>query len=153
MREILFRGKRKDNGEWVEGSIVVSQDRINYGKCYMTSSVCDFSYGDNEDRIRLGCFVEVIPDTVCQFTGLRDKNGKKIFEGDIVNQNRNGFDTLYVTIFTDKDVGGCGCCYPSFDGIGFVFESVKGTRANIFDLYPLEVVGNIHDNKEMLTGQ
>lgn len=134
MREILFRGKRIDNGEWVYGDL--------RNGCYMIEDC--------------GIYImkyPVIPETVCQFTGLRDKNGKRIFEGDIVSQKRNGFEILYVTIFTDKDVGSCGCCYPSFDGIGFVFESVKGTRANAFDLYPLEVVGNIHDNKEMLKVQ
>ena len=143
MREILFRGKRKDNGEWVYGFYFQKQNPLSSDGLPITHCISDippFGY-------------EVIPETVGQFTGLYDKNGKKIFEGDIVKQNRNGFDTLYVTIFTDKEVGSCGCCYPSFDGIGFVFESVKETRANIFDLYPLEVVGNIHDNKEILTGQ
>ena len=152
MREILFRGKCKDNGEWVEGYLVKLgresfSDPERYGICNKAiplggSGVCY--------NLRID---EVIPETIGQYTGLADKNGKKIFEGDIVNQNRNGFDTLYVAIFTDKEVGSCGCCYPSFDGIAFVFESAKGTRANIFDLYPLEVVGNIHDNKEILTGQ
>ena len=137
MREILFRGKRVDNGEWVEGNDIMQETVVGH--------LCLSNVGE--------CWVSVDPETVGQFTGLCDKNGKQIFEGDIVNQNRNGFDTLYVAIFTDKEVGSCGCCYPSFDGIGFVFESVKGIRAHAFDLYPLEVVGNIHDNKEMLTGQ
>ena len=137
MREILFRGKRIDNGEWVEGNDIMHETVVGH--------LCLSNAGE--------CWVSVDPETVGQFTGLRDKNGKQIFEGDIVSQKRNGFETLYVAIFTDKDVGSCGCCYPSFDGIGFVFESAKGTRANAFDLYPLEVVGNIHDNKEMLTGQ
>lgn len=143
MREILFRGKRISNGEWVEGFYFQKQNPFREDGLPLTHAISDmppFGY-------------DVLPETVGQFTGLYDKNGKRIFEGDIVSQKRNGFETLYVTIFTDKDVGSCGCCYPSFDGIGFVFESVKGTRANVFDLYPLEVVGNIHDNKEMLTGQ
>ena len=151
-REILFRGKRKDNDEWVEGyyakrsNYACFASELKYNHFILKDIMMDFNLGGLQE-------FEIIPETVGQYTGLTDKNGKKIFEGDIVSQNRNGFETLYVTIFTDKDVGSCGCCYPSFDGIGFVFESVKGTRANVFDLYPLEVVGNIHDNKEMLKVQ
>lgn len=134
MREILFRGKRVDNGEWVEGSIVVSQDRINYGKCYMTSSVCDFSYGDNGDRIRLGCFVEVIPETVGQFTGLYDKNGKRIFDMDILSfETMRG--TISFTVYYDEE---CGVWQPFGD-------SYCG-----FDPKDVEVIGNIHDNPELL---
>lgn len=149
MREILFRGKRVDNGEWIEGNLYESK----MSGCYILIPQIKVR---RKDGVVIGdtfTVHEVAHETIGQFTGLYDKNGKRIFEGDIVSQNRNGFETLYVTIFTDKDVGSCGCCYPSFDGIGFVFESVKGTRANVFDMYPLEVVGNIHDNKEMLTGQ
>ena len=138
MREILFRGKRVDNGEWVFGDLI----REPWGYCIQVVT----GGGNNYSRKKY----TITQETVGQFTGLTDKNGKRIFEGDIVNQNRNGFETLYVTIFTDEDVGSCGCCYPSFDGIGFVFESVKGIRAYAFDMYPLEAVGNIHDNKEML---
>ena len=139
MREILFRGKRVDNGEWVEGSIVVSQDRINYGKCYMTSSVCDFSYGDNGDRIRLGCFVEVIPDTVCQFTGLRDKNGKRIFEGDIVKTDKfNEPNKLYVITYDELMGAFIG------DNENFYFTTFDGD-SNLF-----EVIDNIHDNPELM---
>lgn len=139
MRDYIFRGKRKDNGEWVYG--------------WYAPLVCNDKTIIPNIRDANGSDWKVIPETVGQYTGLYDKTDRMIFEGDIVNQNRNGFDTLYVAIFTNEDVGSCGCCYPSFDGIGFVFESVKGTRANNFDMYPLGVIGNIHDNKEMLEGQ
>ena len=139
MREPLYRGKRVDNNEWVYG--------------WYAPLVCNDKTIIPNIRDRNGIDRRVIPETIEQYTGLYDKNDRMIFEGDIVNQNRNGFKTLYVVIFTNEDVGSCGCCYPQFDGIGFVFESVKGTRANSFDMYPLEVVGNIYDNKEMLKGQ
>ena len=73
MREILFRGKRCDNGEWVFGNFV-------------RGCIEDFAYiveFGNKELCRN--YVEVIPETVGQFIGLTDKNGKKIFEGDIVH--------------------------------------------------------------------
>lgn len=136
MREPLYRGKRVDNNEWVYG--------------WYAPLVCNDKTIIPNIRDRNGKDRRVIPETIEQYTSLNDKNGNMIFEGDIVNQNRNGFNTLYVAIFTDKDVGSCGCCYPQFDGIGFVFESAKGIRATWFDSYPLEVVGNIRDNPELM---
>lgn len=127
MREILFRGKRKDNKEWVQG------DLLHNGYDYETA------IWEQETKL----VTEVIPESVGQYTGLTDKNGTKIFEGDIVNVNTNK-DTL---------------CHR-YEGRNLVirFDEYHRFVASGKLEYPLcnhyewEVIGNIHDNPELLKG-
>lgn len=155
MREILFRGKRTDDYEWIEGSLCTT---IPSDEDFYTISYFDFE----------GYYIEekVIPSTVGQYTGLTDKNGRKIFEGDIIRYSDGGEYEMYLESLE----------YPEeYDGINFenmwtIDEVVYGTAINYpaFDLnrhdwevnglsnlsesgcYFYEVIGNIHDNPELL---
>ena len=125
MREILFRGKRLDNGEWVEGYV--------YGCHDGTYDICDYNKEFNIERYGY----EVMPSTIGQCIGLIDANGKKIFEGDIVNifyENKGtgviewDEDAAQFVIFADRL---------------FVDFNNRWTAA-------IEIIGNIHDNPELL---
>lgn len=121
MREILFRGKRTKNGEWVEGLL--------FHHCEKASSI----YSDKLDRA-----VWVIPETVGQFTGLTDKNGKKIFEGDVVRYMNK--ETMVVSYYSK-----CASFVIAYSAVNFVY-SANLMHSNIY----LEVIGNIYDNPELL---
>ena len=138
MREILFRAKRIDNGEWVEGWYqppIVGIHCDGRKESLGASLSIIGNYGFLED-------VYIIPETVGQFTGLTDKNGKKIFEGDIV---RDAQSSLFgkVVYVTPQD---------GFDGMaGFMVDDVDDGLQNYNGFWhQVEVVGNIHDNPELL---
>jgi len=123
MREILFRGKRVDNGEWVEG---------NYFH--------NFRKGESNNIIPFNSnqWHEVIPESIGQFTGLLDKNGKKIFEGDILkcispNDGSEFISDFIVTLSS-----------------GITFKNIALLRDMImfeYDWMEVEIIGNIRDEK------
>lgn len=139
MREILFRGKRTDNGEWVEGAFCPKDCDMPFGPMVDKSSIIKL------DDPCSGFWFEVDPDTVCQFTGLLDKNGKRIFDGDVLRW-----------VGPDGEVGKV---YVVFAGGVFALQSVECPLADP-DLFAdfeigeqtLEVIGNIHDNPELMGG-
>lgn len=136
MRENLFHGKRKDNGKWVEG-YYVSVGEYHY---ILTGKLELVSYLGFEHFL-------VIPETVGQYTGLTDKNGKKIFEGDICK----------VTVFTCEGEDKHFLCEVCFDYSSFIFRERSGLDilfSNICDFdTDVEVIGNIYDNPELIGGR
>ena len=127
MRPIKFRGKDRRTGKWFYGNLYVKDI---YGRTHICTT-------------KRGCF-DIDPETVGQFTGLMDKNGNEIYEGDIVKWS-NGM--LYAVKFWD----------------GMFYASIEECNEGILGGFPLhrlieyeyggcEIVGNIHDNTELLKG-
>lgn len=146
MREILFRGKRTDNGRWVEGYLIADTEFA--GKPYYHTYIVNH-------KSPSGCFggdifIEVLPETVSQYTGLTDKNGMKIFEGDIINF----VDELYIVQRECDTPGG----YWAENGhilkrIGWTdYISFTDAIDNYENECQIFIVGNIHDNPELLDG-
>ena len=128
MREILFRGKRKHNGEWVKGLYITGQNNIGEILYMIKTEYTTF-------------FIE--PETIGQYTGLTDKNGEKIFEGDIVVVNTTSID--------EED--GYGVIDWHEDTARFIVElpNLLVDFDNLYS-YDCEVIGNIHDNPDLLRG-
>lgn len=137
MREILFRGKCIDEtclkGQWLAGQIL--HDGVT-GKYYIHMDNC-LNESDNVGEEGLLRFVayEVDPETICQYIDLIDKNGRKIFEGDIIN---------------DIDYGIMKCIYLHGS---FVWYKEDDFKIECMKYVPvIEVIGNIFDNSELLKG-
>ena len=138
-REILFRGKRKDNREWIEGFYFK-----NFDKCYIFSA----KYQDN---LTTKFIFEVDPETVGQYTGLTDKNGKKTFEGDVVHavyqSNYGGLEN------TDFGIGVVKYSDSYYGGAAYEIDIIgeSGSRAFSTALEKgVTIIGNVWDNPELL---
>ena len=134
MREILFRGKRIDNGEWVEGYLfLITKHSVQQKSLIPCIQVI---YPNNLNHISY----EVIPESVGQFTGRQDssKIGNEVFEGDIIE---NCDTKLLEVVYWNEDESAWFCKYT--DGNRTV--SLSDSLGNLN-----EVIGNIHDNPELL---
>lgn len=130
MREILYRGKRKDNDEWVYGY---------YCRCGWTGMEKDVIIPSHASALY---GIDVIPETVGQYTGLKDKNGIKIFEGDIVKYYGICKPIIGVVKICEEDFSGLyGVCEAFTDGSGTSLLKSK---------IDCQVVGNIYETPEML---
>lgn len=130
MREILFRGKHSHKSMWDYGDLYIDHDKVY------------ISMRETMHGVRV--HGEVIPETVGQFTGLTDKNGTKIFEGDIVR----------FSLITGRSLVPQGLRQVTFSAGSFMIEDPYSgddeTISRIAASVELEVVGNVHDNPDMI---
>lgn len=127
MRTIKFRGKRTDNGEWIIGDLI-QQFNTRW------VAICPI-----EDDIEN--FIEVINETVGQFTGVADKNEKEIYEGDIIQDEQSKYNEKYIVRWS---VGNCGFVAQPQNQDKVYPNLNPGTTRHLI------IIGNIHDNPEML---
>lgn len=143
MREIKFRGKRIKNGEWVYGDLL----QKNSGRKVIMTNL--HTWGDNPDDVEpYGEYITVDPNTVGQYTGLKDKNGKEIYEGDIVKTPL--LDPIFGDILADA---WCNALIRFNQG-SFVVSYYNSHNIYLQDLCDkIELLGNIHDNPELLKSE
>lgn len=125
MREILFRGKRIDNGAWIEGDLLQNIDAIKIRELEKEKREIVKSY-------------EVYPETVGEYTGLTDKHGRKIFEGDIIKYTKDG--CIYEVVFAIEDGIAKFCAMDTIDGKSLYYINTAKDK----------IIGNIYDNPELL---
>ena len=175
MKEICFRGKKFDNGEWVIGDLIQLEKEAKYwyilpfgvsAELYETEL---YKFRENDVMCEVA-LAKIIPETVGQYTGLTDKNGKKIFEGDIIRyayldeymcyiesleSPEDYEDCNFENLWTvDEVIYGINIGYPAFDLNRHDWE-VNGL-SNLIETaeYYFEVIGNIYDdNPELLEGK
>ena len=132
MREILFRGKRTDNGEWIYGDLIQNVNCVKIRE-------------QEKDVKHIAKSFEIDQETVGQFTCLTDKNGEKIFEGDII-KIPDDYDEFGINAGEIYDV------YFAFGGFRLKPKYSKAKGFWLEDDKTVEVIGNIHDNSELLKG-
>ena len=150
MSEILFRGKRTDNGEWVEGYYY----KAKY--CRTDDELCDYiTVPHPKEYNEPSSHYIVNPETVGQYTGLKDKNGTKIFEGDMIKP----FDDEIDKIVVEFHLGQFLLCLYGERGYMAEYGWEESGNYVCFEADPLssygddiEVIGNIHDSPELLRG-
>ena len=155
MREILFRGKRIDSGEWVSSGNIIcfnpegGKDKdLAFIPALNEPCICDHDEKGNIIAFEKGMFYKVDTKTVGQYTGQHDKHGKRIWEGDIVRyaERRLGGEDISVVHPVTFDEGGfCAHHY-------FLNNWLRNGLGGNTKLEDIEVIGNIHDKPDILKG-
>ena len=140
MREILFRAKRIDNGEWVEGYYGIKGKGTDIENHYIMVPTFQSSIG-NYDYMCYFTDVHIDSETLCQYTGLKDKDGNRIWENDIVRIKNS----------MDEGIGNI----EFYGGMWYVDGEPSNSLHDIveYDDGELEVIGNIFDTPELLKGE
>lgn len=125
-REIKFRGKRVGSNEWVYGSYV------NYQNPDLSRTIGIMTW--------MGVFFEVHPETVGQYTGLKDKDGNEIYEGDVYEINATKREIKFI----------CGAFVCGIERVGYAPLAWQGEHEDDFFTQTVIVIGNIHDNPELI---
>lgn len=153
----LFKAKRVDNGEWVQGNLILSNDAEDGYRAIIipTNNNNMFTKGGTKGDLGFENWYKVNKDTICQCTGLKDKNGKLIWENDIVKD-------LFSDVYAQIKYGRYHSCFDSTktEHVGFYVDwSGKYTKRCRKDLgywinmVNAEVIGNTFDNPQLLESE
>lgn len=151
-RENLYRGKIKGSNtgyqelDWAFGNFV---KELETGRCF----IVDLGHFDGNTKLQ-DVMIEVVPETVCQYTGLTDKNGRKIFKGDIVKGIAYSHNFVGYIVWIDK-IAGFGVRYFNRHREPTAWENssiLKMMQLGRKDEFAAEVIGNMQDNPSLLEG-
>ena len=131
MREILFKAKRIDNGKWVEGYYQKRYDLLGNEEHLIFHA----------DSYKVWEYAEIIPETLCQFAGMTDKNGKRIWESDVVWLVYDGEEHIYQIVWDNSELD-----FKATNGE----ENYGSNFEYLLCCDEIEVIGNIFDNPELL---
>lgn len=134
MREILFKAKRKDNGKWVEGYYQKRYDLLGNEEHLIFHA----------DSYTVWEYAEIDPETLCEFTGGCDKNGKRIWENNVVWLVYDGEEHIYQIIWDNSELD-----FKATNGE----ENYGSNFEYLLCCDEIEVIGNIFDNPELLQGE